>query len=416
MLRVAHILRKYQPREWGGTETAVLRLLQGLKAHGVESTVHAPRNNEDVDHDPMTAAASEVKRFKAFVPVAGISDADRERLVAWGGNLFSFELLTSLLSENCDVIHSHALNRLAGAAMTVSKLRKLPFFVTVHGGVLDLPSSTTSQLVAPLKGGFEWGKALGWMVQSRRVLEKADGVLTCNAREAELLQKKYPEQRIIVQPHSVPAAQFMKDHRAAALEAFPVISGRDVLINVGRIDPVKNQGWLVRELPQMIQDHPNLLLVLAGSVTCQKTKAELDQAIAANGLQNHVLLAGGLEPGSPQLIGLLQSARVSVLPSVSETFGIVILEAWAAGTPVISSRTSGAASLINHGTNGMLFDLDAPAGFHESLRQLMQDSPARESVIASARELVQSTYDVAAVASSVKSLYSGIIEDKRRTA
>jgi hypothetical protein len=64
----------------------------------------------------------------------------------------------------------------------------------------------------------------------------------------------------------------------------------------------------------------------------------------------------------------------------------------------------------------MLFDLDAPAGFHESLRQLMQDSPARESVITSARELVQSTYDVAAVASSVKSLYSGIIEDKRRTA
>lgn len=416
MIQASHILRKYQPSDWGGTETAVLRLIQGLKEHGVESTVHAPKHSDIIQSDPMLEGARSVKRFNAFLPVIGISRANREQLISWGGNLFSFELLKSLMKEKCDVIHAHAVNRLAGIGMMVARKRKLPFIATIHGGVLDLSSNTSVQLTSPLKGGIEWGKALGWMVQSRRVLEKADAICTCNLREAELIQKKYPQQRVFVQPHSVPAAHYMKDRRDAALCAFPMIANRDVLLSVARIDPVKNQTWLVRELPQMIREHPQLLLVLAGSVTCQKMNASLKRMIVENDLQNHVLLTGGLNPGSDELIGLVQTARALVLPSTSETFGIVILEAWAAGTPVISSRTSGAASLINHGENGMLFDLDQPDGFHQALHTVMNDDAAGNKLVKSGRSLVLSTYDVAAVASSVKNLYDGLIEEKRRFA
>ena len=56
-----------------------------------------------------------------------------------------------------------------------------------------------------------------------------------------------------------------------------------------------------------------------------------------------------------------------VLPSQSETFGLVILEAWATGTMVLSSQTSGACTLVRSGQNGWLFDLDNPQTFHEPL-------------------------------------------------
>src|SRR5437762_2988778 len=78
-------------------------------------------------------------------------------------------------------------------------------------------------------------------------------------------------------------------------------------------------------------------------------------------------------PNDPRLIGLMQEARVLLLPSLSETFGLVILEAWTAGTMVLSSRTSGASALIEHGRNGWLFDLEKPEMFHEALERTLAE-------------------------------------------
>jgi glycosyltransferase involved in cell wall biosynthesis len=414
-MHAAHILRKYHPKEWGGTETAVLRLLSGLNTHEVSSTVFCPAINDTPEIDPIANTATDVKRFSYFLPVLGLSKAQREQLIAWGGNLMSFDLMKKLFIEpELDVIHTHALNRLAGVSMLVAKFRKLPLVATIHGGVLDLPTQVANQLAAPLKGGFEWGKALGLLVRSRYVLQQADAVLTCNPREAELLRAKYPQQRVIVQPHSVPAADYAVDHRANALAAFPSIKNRDVILSVARIDPTKNQSWLVEQLPAIVSRHPKALLVLAGPVTEFAYGDVLLKCIQAQGLQNHVLLTGGLEPGGSELIGLMQAAKAMLLPSTSETFGLVILEAWAAGTPILSSKTSGALSLINHGENGWLFDLSDPASFHQSLDEALENKALRQNMTATANELVLSTYDVSAMGAQVRDLYAELIDLKRQ--
>jgi len=153
-------------------------------------------------------------------------------------------------------------------------------------------------------------------------------------------------------------AEYEKDHREQARLAFPKIRGRDVLLNAGRVDPIKNQGWLLEQAPEIFRRHPNAILVLAGACTDQPYGEKTDRRIRELGLEKRVLLTGGLPPSDPRLIGLVQEARALLLPSLSETFGLVILEAWAAGTMVLSSRTSGASALIEHGQNGWLFDLE----------------------------------------------------------
>ena len=94
-MQASHILRKYEPAQWGGTETAVQRLIQGLQQHGISSTVHAPHCVNPGDTDPLRDAGAKIQRYRAFVPVVGISAEQREALISWGGNLFSFELFFS---------------------------------------------------------------------------------------------------------------------------------------------------------------------------------------------------------------------------------------------------------------------------------------------------------------------------------
>src|SRR5437764_110415 len=108
-MRVAHILRKYNPLEWGGTETAVRQLLDGLREQGVESVVHCPSlDTPPPDVDPLAASGHPVKRFKAFVPIWGISSECRRQLISLGGNILSWEAIRSLWHESdLSVIHSH---------------------------------------------------------------------------------------------------------------------------------------------------------------------------------------------------------------------------------------------------------------------------------------------------------------------
>ena len=155
-MRVAHVLRKYDPREWGGTETAVRELLGGLRANNIDSVVYAPHIEGfvDRDQDMLQIDGFDVRRFHAFVPVIGASAADRKCLEAIGGNIVSLDAPFRLLREPAlDVIHTHALNRLGGIARFVARRRRIPFVVTIHGGYLDLPMAAAQKPAAPAKRG-----------------------------------------------------------------------------------------------------------------------------------------------------------------------------------------------------------------------------------------------------------------------
>ena len=335
-------------------------------------------------------------------------------MISVGGNLVSFDLLGALWRERAlDVIHSHSVNRLGAIGRAVARGRGLPFVISIHGGLYDLPAAVRRELEPPEEGGWDWGKPLGMLLRSRRLVSDADAILTCNPREAGLIRERHPDRRVIVQPHGVPAALFAPDHRSAALEMLPMLRGRPMLLLPGRIDPTKNQAWLVAQAAELVRRHPRLLLVFVGACTHREYGEELQARVAREGLQESVLLAGYLPPGDARLIGLFQEAQAIVLPSVSETFGLVILEAWAAGTPVLASRTSGATALINDGANGQLFDLDAPMVFHAAVDRLLAQPALRAQWGAAGRAKVVADYDTVVLAGRMKRIYEELAEGKR---
>jgi glycosyltransferase involved in cell wall biosynthesis len=411
-MRTIHLLRKYDPAQWGGTETAIQRLFTGLRGHDVESVVYCPRLKQTPEKDPLAADGHAVKRFSAFVPIVGISAQRRRQITSVGGNLMSLDLLPKLWREkDYSIVHTHALGRIGGIGRLAARMRDVPLVVTIHGGVLDLPPQMKKEFNTPV-GGWEWGKVFGWMLQSRRLLLDADAILTCNENEARLLREQHPGKRVVVQPHGVPLENFQSDRREEALRAFPQIQGKQVLLSMGRIDPVKNQGWLIEQAPAIFEKHPRALLVLAGACTDEAYGAMIHQRIRELGLQERVLLTGGLPPNDGRLIGLLQQAQVLLLPSKSETFGLVVLEAWATGTMVLSTRTSGACTLVRDGQNGWLFDLDRPETFHEPLAQALSGSDTAQRMLRLGGDEVHTRYNLSALAGRMKALYEELIEEK----
>jgi starch synthase len=411
-MRTLHLLRKYNPAQWGGTETAIQRLFDGLHQHDVESVIYCPKIKAVPVRDPLAAGGCLIERFRAFVPIVGISSQRKRQIISLGGNLMSFDLLPKLWREkNISIVHTHTLGRIGGIGRVFARQQRIPLVVTIHGGVLDLPPQIKKDFNSPV-GGWEWGKIFGWLLQSRRLFPDADAIITCNENEARLLREKYPGKRVVVQPHGVPLELYREDRREYALEAFPKIRGKQVLLCVGRIDPIKNQGWLIDQAPAIFQKHPRAILVLAGACTDDAYGERLRHRIEALGLQDRVLLTDGLPPNDPRLIGLFQEAEVLLLPSKSETFGLVILEAWATGTMVLSTRTSGACTLVKHGQNGWLFDLDNPQSFHEPLNQALSKSDTARRVMRRGGDEVHTEYNIGALAGRMKRLYEELIEEK----
>jgi len=413
-MRVVHVLRKYDPREWGGTETAICHLLQGLSGHDIGSGVYCPAIAGDGGPDPLAATGADIHRFRAFLPIAGLSAQQRRQLVAVGGNLMSFDLAWDLWRErDMSLLHLHALGRLGGVGRTVARLRGIPYVASIHGGLFDLPQKTFDELQALRANGLEWGRIFGIPLGARNVIRDAAAVFTLNSAEAQKCQRQFPKKRVVLMPHGIPVHVYRADAREAAYEAFPALRGRRVLLVVGRMDPVKNQAWVVDQLEEVRRRHPDVLLVLAGALTDEAYGRQLDEAITRAGGPGNVLKTGGLPPRDPRLVGLMQLAEALVVPSISETFGLVIMEAWSAGAPVIASRTSGAIEIMVEDENGFMFSLDRPEQFHTAVDAVMANPGLAREMAARGRQLVERDYEVGVVAGRVKAVYDDVIREHR---
>ncbi|TYK43778.1 D-inositol-3-phosphate glycosyltransferase [Actinomadura decatromicini] len=147
-----------------------------------------------------------------------------------------------------------------------------------------------------------------------------------------------------------------------------------VLLFVGRIQPLKAPDVLLRAVARMLADDPSLrrrlvVAIVGGPSGSGRQRPE--------GLQN---LAAGLgisdvmrfEPPSPQaeLADWYRAADVTVVPSYSESFGLVAVESQACGTPVVASRVGGLCTAVADGESGVLISGHDPADYAAVLRRL----------------------------------------------
>lgn len=366
-MKVIHVPRRFVTHSWGGTETVVLQTCRALQQLGHQAEIWCPGCLSQPGTETIEGVT--VRRFSYFYPFLGLSEEARQAFDYKGGNLFSWSLLWALLREpGVTHLHLHTAKRLGGIVRTVARIRNLPYVVSLHGGLREIPSSEEESFVKPGENALEWGKLLGFLFGSREVVSGADGVLCLSRREAEKVGREMSRGKAYLIPNGVDVERFKHGDGKVFRNRFQIPEEAFVVLVVGRIDPQKNQLLALR----LAQRFPDIHLLLIGHVTNPGYQQKLKQKIEEYELSARVTLVEGLDGNGRDLVDAFHAADVFLLPSIHEPFGVVILEAWSAGLPVLASRVGGVPGFVEDGADGLLFDVDSDESAARGLKMLLE--------------------------------------------
>ena len=187
----------------------------------------------------------------------------------------------------------------------------------------------------------------------------------------EQRRERFPEKRVVRLANGVDAKRFAHGDGARFRARHGIATDDRVVLTVGRIDPRKNQRLAVEVVAELLAEDPRWRLVLIGPVTDDAYRRRVEDS--AKALGGRLTLIPGLAPDAPELVDAYHAANIFLLPSLHEPFGIVILEAWAAGRPVVASRVGGVAGLVRDGEDGLLIDPGDAGACVAALRRLAGD-------------------------------------------
>jgi glycosyltransferase involved in cell wall biosynthesis len=405
--KIIHTPRRYVVEEWGGTETVVMQLGRQQKAAGLQPLIFTSLALSTTKSEVIKGTP--VRRFPYRYPFFGLSPEQVHALDKKGGNMISLSLFAALLREpDVRLFHAHAINRLGGMVRTAARLRRLPYVVSLHGGYFDVPAEEAADLQRPVAGHFEWGKPFGALFGSRRVLADADYVICVGQSEAEKAAQALGHQRVAYLPNGVDTDRFATGDGARFRHDHQIPQDAYLVLNLSRLDGQKNQLLLLEAFFLLKKFSPTAMLALIGPETQPNYAARLRQFIQQHGLQDSVRLLPGRPPGSPEVVNAFHACDVFVLPSIHEPFGIVVLEAWSSGKPVIASSVGGLKHLIEPGKTGLFInpaDKAAAGVLSEQMRVLEAAPYLRKQLGMAGQEMARTHFSWGRIWQALKDIY-----------
>lgn len=412
-MKVIQIPRRFVTDEWGGTETTILETSRALRSAGHDVSIFTSLALSDRRREMVRGVP--VQRFHYGYPFWGLTESDRRDMDKKGGNLLSPALFWALLREpGVDLLHAHSGKRLGAAVRSAAKLRGIPYVITLHGGHFVVPEGEMTQMLAPIQHTVEWGRLFGMAMGSRRVLEDADAVLCVGGDELAAARERLPGKRVELMPNGVDCEAFADGDAATFRQTYGIPPGRRIVLCVSRIDYQKNQIALAEALHRLLPSHPDLHLVLIGPVTVASYRDKLDARIADLGIGERVTLIPGLRSHDPLLVGAFHAAEIFCLASLHEPFGIVILEAWAAGLPVVASRIGGIPSFTEDGVDIVHAHPNDTASLTERLGLVLADAGLAHRLADAGRKKARRDYDWRGITARLLDLYRELVAARRR--
>ena len=228
----------------------------------------------------------------------------------------------------------------------------------------------------------------GRLIGEEQVVAEADRLIANTSTEAADLIGLYGADpgRIDVVPPGVDADVFSPGDAVAARRALGIGADDAVIVFAGRIQPLKGPDVLVRALERLAAQHPErrwrVVIVGGESGTGRRSGHRLDELAGLLGV-------GGLvdfQPPVPAagLVEIYRAADVVAVPSYNESFGLVALEAQAAGTPVVAAAVGGLSVAVADGVSGSLVAGHDPQTWADALAGVLLDPVKRQRMSAAA--------------------------------
>ena len=370
----------------GGMNVYVRELVSSLSQTGVECTTFTRADREGLPTEVMIEPGHRVVHIEAgphHLPkeaLPEVSDEFCHGIIEW-----------IKANETPDVIHgNYWLSGVVGHHLKHE---------------LGVPFVSTFHTLARVKAEGGDPEPLWRDRAEAEIIQCSDGICVSCAEEEEQFRRLYgdPAGRIEIISPGVERAFFAPGAREAARHAIGFDVDRPLVLFVGRIQPLKGPDVAIRALAALERDDVQLVLVGGssgrnGDVQAAEAHALVDEL----GLHDQVHF---IEPQPHHILSSwYRAADVVLVPSRSESFGLVALEASACGIPVVASAVGGLLSLVDDGETGFLIAGRRPTDFATAIAAILDDAELAASMGAAAEARAR-LYTWRAAADRLRSLY-----------
>ncbi len=379
-LRVLMVSDVFLPRI-NGVSTSIDSFRQGLPAHGVDVKLVAPRYGDEPDQEGIERVASR--------PAPG--DAE-DRLPRWR------RLHEVVLQEaaDCDLVHIQTPFSCHYAGLSAARKLGIPAIATYHTLFEEYAEHYVRFLPAQLARSIARG-------MSRRQCDELDAVVVPSEAMRQRLLAYGVESPMTVLPTGIPLGLFETGDRQTFRARHGIAPDRPVALFVGRVAHEKNMEFLLEAMAGVRASVPDALLVVIGdgparaSLETRATEMGLADAVSWLGYQDH----------DRDLPHAYAAADVFAFASKTETQGLVLLEAMAAGLPVVALAAMGTIEILAP-LEGCLAPVDDVGDFAQALAKVLSDAPFQQELSSRARLAARSWSDDAA-AGRLAELYHATI-------
>ncbi len=436
---IFHAPYTYYPDAVGGTEIYVEQLAASLQARGIANVIVAPgKTRQAYEHHNIP-----VHRIAVSETIYDVSD------IYGGSDAPSAQQFAALLDQYMpDVVHLHAFTRVVSVRwVQAAHARGIPVVLTYHtptvscvrsglmrwgqtpcDGILDADLCTRCRLhglglpkfaadivghapkplrtfAATQRGGIWTAIRMSDLVQlrhnaTRAFLANVDHIIAlCDWTRELLLHNQIPPEKISLVPQGFDTEPARDESSRPSSDTLRVVA-------LGRLEPIKGMDLLAHAMAQL-PDVPLTLDIygIQQSETVTPFARQLRELVARDA---RIRL---LPPVAHRdIVPLLRQYDVIAVPSQwLETGPLVVLEAFAAGIPVLGANLGGIAEKVQDGVNGLLVPSFSVAAWRDALRALAHDRALREQL----RAGVLPPRSMDAVVADLQALYARVTQDPK---
>lgn len=395
--KIIHVITRL---DWGGSAQNTMLTVLGLDRSRFEPLVVAGRAGRWNDQGGDEAAAVNFRRLReAGLRYCELSSL-RRPLNPWWDLLAYLHLVRLFRRERPALVHTHTskagvLGRLA--AWTVGAT---PVVHTPHGHVFY--------------GHFGRGASRIFLEIEKRLARRTAHLiaLTEAEREEHLARGVGRADRFTVAPSGIDLERFRQAGQAGTdaertsrrPPGFDCPADALVVGSVGWLTPVKGHRFLIEAVAHLKPRFPSLHLVIVGSGALREDFLALAGRL---GLREAVHLPGA----RPDIAACLAAMDIFVLPSLNEGMGRALIEAMAAGRPVVASRVGGIPSIVDDRRTGLLVPPGEPEALAAALEMLLQRPDWRRELGTAASRSIGERYGAPAMVKTIESVYDRVLAE-----